>query len=181
MERFSCALCQLRLESSEYLREHLTFCVEVSHLACQFNLRLCPPLDSSGCYPGRRAPNANVIVMGYYRILSEESFAQGVKLIQSLFAVFGVLPGPIELSSKDNLVRNSSEFFLRSQENLKRAVADSNATLSGPDRIGFADPGFREENALFATDPWTCFRVILYAIVGFSRAGSRPNRTRVST
>ena len=53
----------------------------------------------------------------------------------------------------DRIVDRCLVFWRESTDCLQRAVDETNAALTAP-RIVLVDPGFTEDNAMFAGDPW---------------------------
>lgn len=115
------------------------------------------------CYDSMRAlleivlarftnPAARVIVTTYYPILSPLSRPFGVPF---LLANEGLaLPSGIDpLAGTNIVVAKCMQFWQESTVALADAVAAANATVTVP-RVFLADPGFTEDNAVFARDPW---------------------------
>ena len=98
------------------------------------------------------SPATAVVVTPYFPILSSRSQPFG---IPRLLAHEGLaVPRELDLTIGTNpLVARCLQFWNESTVCLKRAIANVNAGMSGP-RIAFADPGFSENNAVFAGEPW---------------------------
>jgi hypothetical protein len=97
-------------------------------------------------------PATRVIVTPYYPVLSPLSKPFGVPW---LLASEGLaLPAGADLVAGTNIVvTKCMQFWHESTAALTRAVADVNGPLPRP-RIALADPGFTEDNAVFAGAPW---------------------------
>jgi len=97
-------------------------------------------------------PATRVIVTTYYPILSPVSRPFGVPF---LLANEGLtLPSGIDpLAGTNIVVAKCMQFWQESTTALADAVVAANATLTAP-RVFLADPGFTEDNAVFAGDPW---------------------------
>ena len=97
-------------------------------------------------------PTARVIVTTYYPILSPLSRPFGVPF---LLANEGLtLPSGIDpLAGTNIVVAKCMQFWQESTTALAQAVTAANGTLTAP-RVFLADPGFSEDNAVFAGDPW---------------------------
>jgi hypothetical protein len=97
-------------------------------------------------------PATAVVVTPYYPILSPRSQPFG---IPRLLAHQGLaVPRELDLTIGTNpLVARCLQFWNESTVCLKRAIAEVNAAMAIP-RIAFADPGFTENNAVFAGEPW---------------------------
>ena len=97
-------------------------------------------------------PAARVIVTPYYPILSPLSKPFGIPW---LLASAGLaLPGGVDMVTGSNVVvAKCMQFWTESDAALARAVVEANALLAQP-RIALADPGFTEDNAVFAGNPW---------------------------
>ena len=104
----------------------------------------------------RRFPHTTttIVATGYYPILSKRSTPFR---IPRLLVIHGLQPVPPQTmtvaSFYDLIVERCLLFWKESTECLRRAVSEVNATLPAP-RILCVDPGFAEENAVFADDPW---------------------------
>ena len=97
-------------------------------------------------------PATPIVLAPYYPILSPQSKPFGIPW---LLANQGLaLPPQIDLRSGTNIViAKCMQFWTQSSVALRKAAADVNAALPQP-RILFADPGFTENNAVFAGEPW---------------------------
>ena len=94
----------------------------------------------------------SVVVTTYYPVLSTRS---NPVAIPRLLAHEGLaVPGGIDLTIRTNpIVTRCLQFWHESTDCLKRAVNEVNDRLPR-ERIVVADPGFTENNAAFADDPW---------------------------
>jgi lysophospholipase L1-like esterase len=104
--------------------------------------------------------NAQVIVTGYYKIISSESDVSGlVALLVNLgflaVGVEGAIAAAILTAVEvGKMVERSRIFFEESKERLQQAVqATNDAVTTGPS-VKFAQPPFGDENALFAPNSW---------------------------
>ena len=97
-------------------------------------------------------PATRIVLTPYYPILSPLSKPFGIPW---LLATEGLaLPAYVDLASGTNiLVAKCMQFWKESDKHLRRAADDVNAARPQP-RVIFADPGFTENNAVFAGDPW---------------------------
>ncbi|MDP2321081.1 MAG: hypothetical protein Q8O42_17285 [Acidobacteriota bacterium] len=97
-------------------------------------------------------PGTRIVLTPYYPILSPLSKPFGIPW---LLANEGLaLPPNIDLASGTNiLVAKCMQFWKESHKHLRQAANEVNAGLSQP-RVTFADPGFTENNAVFAGEPW---------------------------
>ena len=97
-------------------------------------------------------PATRVIVTPYYPVLSPLSKPFGIPWMLASEGL--ALPGGIDLVAGTNIVvAKCMQFWHESTSALTRAVAEMNASLSEP-RIALADPGFTEDNEVFAGVPW---------------------------
>lgn len=116
------------------------------------------------CYHGMRAllgaavkrypsVGTTIVVTSYYPLISTNSKPFRVP---QLLEVYGLHSSP-ELGGgmpfADLIAERCLLFWRESTTSLQAAVDDVNLTLS-TGRVYFADPGFREENAAYADDPW---------------------------
>ena len=99
------------------------------------------------------APDARVIVMGYYPVFSEES-APTSQNLAALFSVFGVAVGTDIPPFSEKFVSLSRAFAEQSLMNIQTAVDDANLDLDGGDMFAVADPEFQPENSVFASQSW---------------------------
>ncbi len=107
-----------------------------------------------------RAPQARILVTGYYPIVGPESDIPGISVLASVQDV----PTPTDANMEgavselsptdfiDVLVEQSRVFFEASTANLRAAVDAVAAETDG--RIAYVDAGFQPENAVMASDPW---------------------------
>ena len=99
------------------------------------------------------APQAPIVVSGYYPFVSSNSLEGGAEEL-------GVIQGVArdDLNGVDDplsaLVVNSTVFDAESRAALEQAVATVNAEGGSTDMVAFADPGFSEQNAVFASQSW---------------------------
>ena len=102
-------------------------------------------------------PNAQIVVTGYYPIVSRVSNS---KLLKPLLIAFGVkataLGGgkdaALSEALKSRVVANCRLFAAESTTKLQAAVDETNAALGGLPRVFFAVPGFTEKNSALAPD-----------------------------
>ena len=99
------------------------------------------------------APQAHIVVTGYYPFLSTESIESGAA---ELTFVFGIAGEDLDEVSDPPaaMAANSAVFHTVSSESLAAAVAAVNGRTEGEPMIAYADPGYGPENAVFASDPW---------------------------
>jgi lysophospholipase L1-like esterase len=103
-------------------------------------------------------PNAQVVVTGYYPIVSNESDLTLLPLMLSGIGVdllTGVIGGSAVISKTvlKSTITNAATFARESRTRIARAVDTANAALASP-RVVFADPRFAPTNAALASDPW---------------------------
>jgi hypothetical protein len=98
------------------------------------------------------APQAYIVVTGYYPILSDAS---------NLPAGLEVWVASLEMELQGDItswleaaVVNFRTFLDTSHPGLRAAVDAVNASALDDPMVAFADPGFGPENALFAPDTW---------------------------
>jgi len=119
---------------------------------------LIPPLDARvrhACHDGMLAllrkvaakfskPTCNIIVTGYYPILSAKSDPLGVIKLISLFGI--AVPGFLDrdLDVINPVVNRCEAFFTDSTQQLKQAIVQANDP-----RIVFVSPGFTDANSAF--------------------------------
>jgi hypothetical protein len=100
------------------------------------------------------SPTTRVVVTSYYPILSRRSTTFRIPRV---LVIHGVQSQPPQLVSShaffDAIVGRCLQFWRESTDCLRRAVDEVNASLATP-RVLFVDPGFTEDNAVFADDPW---------------------------
>jgi lysophospholipase L1-like esterase len=100
-----------------------------------------------------RAPQAPIVVTGYFPFLSEKSDLSKLGTwAQSQGIDLGKPEDYAELAH--NVVANSEVFVEASTENLERAVEYAAAQRTDDGPIVFADAGFTADNATFAADAW---------------------------
>jgi hypothetical protein len=97
-------------------------------------------------------PATWIVTTPYYPILSPRSRPFGIPF---LLAHEGLaLPAGLNALEGSNIVvAKCMQFWDESSDALMRAVADANALLPRT-RIAVADPGFGDDNAVFAGTPW---------------------------
>jgi hypothetical protein len=97
-------------------------------------------------------PRTVILVTAYYPILSRDS--QPFR-IPRLLLLYGLQPEPPAVmtvtSFFDLIVGRCLLFWTESTRAIQQAVAEVNQQAA---RVVFVDPGFREENAVFARAPW---------------------------
>jgi lysophospholipase L1-like esterase len=119
---------------------------------------LIPPLDARvrhACHDGMLVllrkvaakfskPTCNIIVTGYYPILSGKSDPLGVIKLISLFGI--AVPGFLDrdLDVINPVVNRCEAFFTDSTQQLKQAIVQANDR-----RIAFVSPGFTDANSAF--------------------------------
>jgi lysophospholipase L1-like esterase len=119
---------------------------------------LIPPLDARvrhACHDGMLVllrkvaakfskPTCNIIVTGYYPILSAKSDPLGVIKLISLFGI--AVPGFLDrdLDVINPVVNRCEAFFTDSTQQLKQAIVQANDP-----RIAFVSPGFTDANSAF--------------------------------
>lgn len=94
-------------------------------------------------------PAAAILVTGYYPILSSQSRPP---LIPPFLGLHGVRPplfGAIDSILTEPVVKRCALFYTESTAALKAAVAEC-----GDHRVGYVDPQFGDENAVFAPNAW---------------------------
>jgi microsomal dipeptidase-like Zn-dependent dipeptidase/lysophospholipase L1-like esterase len=108
-----------------------------------------------------RFPQAQIVVSGYYPILSEDSDTTEIQafLVAAGVSIAGLPGGVLGAALIPQITNNCRIFHELSTAAIATAVDEANAVLPTP-RILFADTGFGPENAVFASDPW------LFAING---------------
>jgi hypothetical protein len=97
-------------------------------------------------------PATPVIVTPYYPVLSPLSKPFGVPWLLASEGL-ALPPGADLVAGTNIVVAKCMQFWHESAAALTRAVAEVNAPLPQP-RITLADPGFTEDNAVFAGVPW---------------------------
>ncbi len=97
-------------------------------------------------------PATRIVVTTYYPVLSPRSKPFGIPF---LLAHEGLaMPAGLEpLAGSNIVVTKCMQFWRESTQAIVRAAAEANAALPAP-RIVVADPGFGEDNAVFAGHPW---------------------------
>lgn len=95
----------------------------------------------------RLAPQATLVVMGLYPIVSEQSDLLGVEQMR---LVYGSEPVPFLDGLVSALAQNSALFATTANDALKRAADKINTMSSSEAPVLFADPGFGSDNAIFA-------------------------------
>ena len=97
------------------------------------------------------APEAHVVVTGYYPIVGPGSDPLGV---QEWANVQGIDSPSIMTGFVQNLTGNSNVFHETAHAGLTSAVDRVNGEISGDPLIAFANPDFGPEHAVFTADPW---------------------------
>jgi hypothetical protein len=99
------------------------------------------------------APQAHIVVTGYFPFLSGESALDGIEqwVPTQSTAVFHI--GDFWDTVHD-LTTNATVFHDTSRESLAAAVEAVNADTIGQPAIAFADPNFGPRNATFASEAW---------------------------
>lgn len=99
-------------------------------------------------------PATQIVVTGYYPLLSPRSKPSHIQRVLLAHGLNPSPPAPLGSPSFLTLVVDRCLLFWKeSTDCLRRAVADVNGSLKTP-RLHFVDPGFNEDNAAFADDPW---------------------------
>jgi hypothetical protein len=99
-------------------------------------------------------PATRVVVTSYYPILSRRSTPFRIPRVLVIYGVQSQAPRLVSSQAFfDAIVNRCLQFWRESAGCLRRAVDDVNASLVAP-RVLFVDPGFSEENAVFADEPW---------------------------
>ena len=96
------------------------------------------------------APNAAIIVMGYYSIIGLQSDLTGIINLQ-LIEGTGVDGGAEQLAA---LAERSQIFADLADASLRAAVARLNDSQPGAPPAAVADPAFGPANVIFAPDAW---------------------------
>lgn len=99
---------------------------------------------------GRVAPQALLVVVGYYPIISEESDALALQ-------IWDQTRGALDSEGGASVVAELAaqcDFFCRVAHASLRAAVQQLNDASGSTIAAFADPGFGPQNATFASDPW---------------------------
>jgi hypothetical protein len=101
----------------------------------------------------QRAPNAVIVLAGYYRFVSAET---DISQLEALALAAGISPENLDALRQGvaSLVRNSEIFDAVARESLSRAVQTVAGETAAQPPIVFADPGFGSRNAVFAPDAW---------------------------
>lgn len=97
------------------------------------------------------APQARIVVTGYYQIVSEQSDFEDLGTWAETLGLTTTGEDAEVLAAMVNL---SIVFHHASRASLQAAVARVNAETAAAPRIAFADPGFGSENAVFAPQKW---------------------------
>lgn len=106
----------------------------------------------------RKFPQAQIIVLGYYQLISDDSDLAllGALLIAAGVwvggAIGGVAFGVVGAAEKATIAANCLTFATQSKRAMQAAVDETNAEL-GATRLFFADPGFGPQNAALASAP----------------------------
>jgi len=105
--------------------------------------------------------HATIIVTGYYQIVSEDS---NLEMLALLLTGVGVsllgLPTSMVVGhiltqlAKDKMVERCATFAERSRIEISNAIDEVNGSLPGGPRVYFAQPAFKPQNAIFASDTW---------------------------
>lgn len=137
--------------SVEYILSPLTDQTELADTiqrACHDDL-LTLLLKVAGRFIG---PATQIVVMGYYPILSTKSDPLQIPTLLPLFDVsLSSFLAPVNPITK--IVSNSLLFWQKPTVAMHQAVADANKQLA-TNRIVFVSPGFQEVNSAFASTPW---------------------------
>lgn len=96
-------------------------------------------------------PNAQIVVLGYFPILSGDSDLILVDLLAAALLVITHHPWTLELRMR--MVANAQQFLKSSNRDLRKAVAEVNSEEAGG-RIRFVSPKFTPRNACFGPAAW---------------------------
>ena len=108
---------------------------------------------------GKTFPNAQIIVTGYFRIISKRSSSWTIATLVAVLGMsFGGIIGGITgiaavYALKNEMIRQSNLWDRYSKSFLRSAVNEVNRDLE-TNRIKFVTPRFRAKNAVFAPDNW---------------------------
>ncbi|MEO8678610.1 MAG: hypothetical protein ABI665_06170 [Vicinamibacterales bacterium] len=100
------------------------------------------------------ATTTRIIVTGYYPILSHHSAVLGLRLYLQLHGIDASLSFTSPLPHGTNpIVDHCLQFWQESTSCFIEAVAQVR-TAHPKARVGFVNPGFTEQHAMFTADPW---------------------------
>ncbi len=97
------------------------------------------------------APQARIVVTGYYEVISPDSDLLGV---QQFLATQNVVAEDSAEGLIAKLSANSTLFRDTAHESIVAAVESVNADIEGGPRVAFADPGYAPTNAIFGSSAW---------------------------
>ncbi len=97
------------------------------------------------------APQAYVVVTGYYPIIGPDSDAFALHVWG---VILGSLAGSDDASLVAILAAQSAAFDTQARAALTGAAQEVNADTGGAAKVAFADPGFGPDNATFAPQAW---------------------------
>ena len=103
------------------------------------------------------APQAHIVVTGYYEMVSEQSDISDLLTWQTALGDAATVSADDEAFLSDLLTRltqNSTLFRDTAHAGLRAAVDRVNADAGGSPRIEFADPQFGPDNAVFTPNRW---------------------------
>jgi hypothetical protein len=114
-----------------------------------------------------RFPNAKILVLGYYRMVSHDTaFGPLILLLSAIAAAIGSAGGPLgslvggilgaaaAIALRDEIARRCEIFLQESNRWFSDAVNETRLIAGNNGRIFFAYPAFADSNAIFASDPW---------------------------
>ena len=97
-----------------------------------------------------RAPQAAIVVTGYYQVIGPDSDALALRVLE---ITRGLLLDEVDASILSELVEQAATFRDVAHQSIQVAI-ETVSTESGTTDIVFADPEFGPENAAFAPDTW---------------------------
>ena len=115
-----------------------------------------------------QAPQAAVVVTGYYPIVSELSDPFG---IERLAAIQGYAEPEAAADAVAQLTMTTTLFATTANDAIAQAVDQVNETYADTTAIRFADPQFKPENAVFAPESWLWGMTSETDLVGFLDLG----------
>jgi len=97
------------------------------------------------------APAARIVVTGYYPIISDRSDVLG---LSDWATIRGQDGSSMDAPLVAELIENSSIFMTVAHRSIAAAVNALNESAGDANLAAFADPGFTEENSVFAPQAW---------------------------
>ena len=100
----------------------------------------------------RLAPQARVVVTGYYPIIGPDSDSFAIRIWSQVRGLLGAAEAPLV----PTLAAQSADFETQARAALLAAVQQVNADAdpSAASKVAFAGPGFGPDHATFAPQPW---------------------------